>query len=338
MSLEAYRNYVEQNRNVGYSVIYEPIPTVSAIHKWVGAQYTEKNIYCIPNDMDRILKYGKEGVTYLGEMDKRLFKWTGGCIWNGFLYGFPRTSNDLLKMSLKTEKIEYVSVGKGYPQEHHYGGICSKRGVIYQPPRDSDHILVWDLKEEKTRRIYLQKNKMSRYSGSILMPNGYAYFLPEKGEKVIMLSTDTEEWSYIGEELDAMVFDAKIAVDGNIYGYSAYCEGILKIDTKSDHTEMIHKEISPGAYGTKLGVNGHLYSIPGDGKYIWDYDPITDSLNYIYEFKEDKKAKYAGGVSKENGDIYAVPAKEERLMKLSADCSYLKIPGHIFSEFFVDFY
>lgn len=341
MTLKKYRDYAIQNKDVKYSVSFESLPPTLVAHKWVGAQSVDGHMYGIPNDMGTILKHDKKEVVYLGDLGNGLFKWTGGCLWNGSLYGFPRTSNYLLKMTLNTENIELIDVKESYSREHHYGGICAPNGIVYQPPRDSNHILAWDLKTETSRRIYLTPKsslKKFRYCGSILHPNGNAYFLPEMGERVICLDTRTEKWEFIGDPIDAMVFDAKIAVDGSVYGFSAYCDGILKLDVEKGYVEMLHKEISPGAYGTKLGINGHLYSIPGDGSQVWDYDPWEDSLKSIYQFSNDCVAKYAGGTSLSNGDICAVPARETQLFKLKTDAEHIEIPEDIYRDYFLDCY
>ncbi len=339
--IKEYYNYIMENRGVKYSVSFDLLPSVLAIRKWAGVQSMDNGIYGIPNDMNAILKHTSKGTFYLGKLGDEPFKWTGGCVWNGFLYGFPRTSNYLLKMALNTETIELIHIGKEYLKEHHYGGVCTKNGIIYQPPRDTDHILIWDLKREKTERICLTSkpgSKSFRYCGSILHPNGYIYLLPELNERIIQLNARTGEWSFIGEPIDATVFDAKISVDGNIYGFSAYCDGILKIDVIKECAKMIHTEINPGAYGTKLGVNGHLYSIPGNGNHVWDYDPLTDSLASIYQFSQSLIEKYGGGTSMQNGDVYALPIRQNELFKLQADIADLKIPDNIYQNFFLDCY
>lgn len=341
MTLKKYHDYVDHNRDIKYFISLETLPPVLATHKWVGAQNVGGCVYGIPNDMNAVLKHTEKKSTYLGDLGSDLFKWTGGCLWNDCLYGFPRSSNCLLKMPLDAESIELIDLEESYSKEHHYGGVCAQNGMIYQPPRDSDHILAWDLEIEKARRIYLvpeSSNKKFRYCGSVLHPNGNAYFLPEMGERVICLETETRKWKFIGDPIDAMVFDAKIAVDGMIYGFSAYCDGILKLDVEKEHVEMIHREISPGAYGTKLGVNGHLYSIPGDGGQVWDYDPWTDSLKSIYQFPNDCVAKFAGGTSLSNGDICAVPARANQLLKLKTDAEHMKIPEDIYRDYFSDCY
>ena len=338
--MKQYQTFIGQNRTVEYRASFEPLPPVSAVHKWVGAQSVSDCLYGIPNDMNAVLKHMPEGNRYLGNVGEGGFKWTGGCIRNGVLYGFPRSSGKLLKMRLDTEEMEYLSLPEECQKEHHYGGVCTEDGIVYQPPRDSDHILVWDLETESVRKIDLapeSENRTFRYCGSILY-DGFVYFLPERNERVIKLDIRTEEWTFLGERIDAMVFDAKAAPDGCIYGYSAYCPGILRIDAKTDRIETIHREICPGAYGTKLGVNGHLYSIPGDGDDLWDYDPLTDSLKSIYRFSRKARAKYAGGVTQRDGCIYGVPARENQMIQLKPDIEGLEIPEGIYRRYFSDCY
>ncbi len=100
-----------------------------------------------------------------------------------------------------------------------------------------------------------------------------------------------------------MCFDAKIGLDGNIYGFSAYRKGIMRIDVTNDTVQMIHTDIEPGAYGTKYGADGCLYSVPGDGSKCFRYDVESDSLETAFDLKDKSKAKYAGGSTNSNGEI-----------------------------------
>ena len=130
---------------------------------------------------------------------------------------------------------------------------------------------------------------------------------------------------------------AKVGIDGNIYGYSAYCKGIMKIDVSSDVVEMIHQEITPGAYGTKYGLDGCLYSVPGDGSCIWKYDIILDTINMIYDLEDESKAKYAGGLTLPNGEIVFVPATSSTIMVLKPE-RYMRIPESFYKAFCQDNY
>jgi len=120
---------------------------------------------------------------------------------------------------------------------------------------------------------------------------------------VIRLDPKTDKWCFIGERISTMCFDAKIGLDGNIYGFSAYRKGIMRIDVTNDTVQMIHTDIEPGAYGTKYGADGCLYSVPGDGSKCFRYDVESDSLETAFDLKDKSKAKYAGGSTNSNGEI-----------------------------------
>ena len=111
----------------------------------------------------------------------------------------------------------------------------------------------------------------------------------------------------------------------------------MKIDVSSDVVEMIHQEITPGAYGTKYGIDGCLYSVPGDGSCIWKYDVVSDTINMVYDLKDDSKAKYAGGLTLPNGDILCVPATASSLLIIKPDKN-TKIPESIYKVFCQDNY
>lgn len=341
--LERYRQYVAQNRDIRYSVSFAEIPKTKEVHKWVGAQgYTDK-VYFIPNDATQILNYGlyNNAVKKTTQLETGPFKWTGGCIWENYLYFLPRTSNDLIAYDLLNEKIKRYTSKYEYTKEHHYSGVCTKEGVVYQPPRNTDHILVWDLKTHDNRQIQLAPSwmKMSlRYCGSIIHPNGYAYFFPEHNGRVIKLNLRTEQWCLIGPVISTMVFDAAIGTDGNIYGFSAYCAGMLKITVDNDAVEMIHTEIRPGAYGTKPGINGKLYSVPGDGDKVWEYDVEKDLLQGIYSCDAEIKAKFAGGVATRAGMLIYTPAKYDKILILIPETGEVEIPEEVHNNFFVDCY
>lgn len=334
-----YRKFISENDTVNYKIKFIDLPQVEARYKWVGAQVFGNHVYAIPNDMSQVLRLGIDKAEFFGSLEKNIFKWTGGCIWNENLYGFPRTNNSFMKMNLETMSIDEVPISVQYPVEHHYGGVCTKNGVVYQPPRDTDHILVTDLSDGHSWKLQIMPEKWHmklRYCGSVMHPNGFIYFLPEYHDKVIKLNPQTGVWTFIGDPISSMVFDAKVATDGNIFGYSAYCSGILKIDVMKDTVEMIHTDISPGAYGTKLGINGHLYSVPGDGNVIWDFNPIKDTLNRFTTISDSSKAKYAGGVTTKDGDLYFIPATARSVMMM--ECNNTSIPENIYESFFVDNY
>ena len=134
-----------------------------------------------------------------------------------------------------------------------------------------------------------------------------------------------------------MCFDAKLGLDGNIYGFSAYCKGIMKIDVVNDTVQMIHDEIEPGAYGTKYGMDGFMYSVPGDGSAIYRYDVESDKVEVVFDLKDKSRAKFAGGSTSTLGEIIFIPATGDSLLKLQPD-RMRDIPSILMEFFFMDFY
>ena len=328
-------------KGAAYSVLEFPLPEVSAKHKWVGGQWFGGTYYAIPNDMTQALTFDGTTTQLIGDVPDALFKWTGGCVWNGCIYGFPRTASSFFQVDLTTQICRELPLEIRYAAEHHYGGVVTAQGVVYQPPRNTDHILATDLTSGKSWKIQIAPkywNMKLRYCGSILHPNGFIYFLPEAENKVIRFDPKSEKIELIGAVISPMVFDAKVWIDGNIYGFSAYKPGILKIDVKHNTTEMIHTEIMPGAYGTKLGINGRLYSVPGDGSEVLEFDLERDQIRSIYRFEGEKKAKYAGGATNLDGMIGLSPATSNTFAYLRADCAGTEIPSRVFQQFFRDFY
>lgn len=340
--LKKYRLFVESCLEIEYRVNFKHIDDTDFNHQWVGGIWVENCFYAIPNDMTALLclDVRNDKVSHYGRLKPDIFKWTGGTVYNGSIYAFPRKNNTLLKMELKTKDCLMIKSNFNYEKEHHYGGVCTVKGEVFQPPRNSDHILFWNLNNDTCQKIYLTPKWLHaklRYCGSVVHPNGYIYFLPENSNKVIKMNQETREWCFIGAPINAMVFDAKVGIDGNIYGFSAYNRGLIKINVSNDEVSMIHQEISTGAYGTKLGINGKLYSIPGDGSVIWEYDIINDQLKEIYDLNNFSKAKFAGGSISNDGIIYGTPATVNQIIILVPNIKR-EIPDVLYNTFFCDCY
>lgn len=327
--------FLSKTKDIKYDWQYGEKIDIKYKHNWVGAQFYRDEALCIPNDENRILSVKNK---FLGNIsDSSLFKWTGGSVYNNRMYCFPRTAdsflvyngNDVYKMPLSFK----------YEKEHHYGGVCTNEGVVYQPPRDSNHILKTDLNTGKSEKIMITPKYIKgglRYCGTVMHPNGLIYFLPENN-KVIVLNPQNDKWTYIGRKIQGMVFDAKIGIDGNIYGFSSYGAGIIKITTCNNTVEMIYSDKYFGAYGTKYGVNGLLYSVPGDGRYIWSYDTQKDILKIEYDLQSEDKAKYAGGVTDKKGNIICAPATANRILYMVPNKD-IDIPDDIYNNYFFDSY
>lgn len=311
--------------------------------KWVGGVLDHKYSVCfIPNSAGKVLYYDTrmEHFETWGRTSEGRFLWTGGGTFKNKIYGFPRTSNELIRINYSDKTIEEISLSLNYDGEHHYGGVITDSGKICQPPRNTDHLLITDIETCEVHMVYLVPHAIRcklRYCGSVKHPNGCIYFLPERKERVIKFNPVTEQYSFIGNTIsECMAFGGVVALDGNIYGFSLY-KGILKIDVENNRTEMLCCNICFGCYGTKMGINGKLYGIPGDGSMIWEFDIHTGQAKSVWELKEHSKAKCAGGVVDYKGDIHMVPAFGNYIYSLKFN-NYSEIPADLHKMFFSDCY
>lgn len=310
--------------------------------KFVGGILINKTTACcIPNSSRQIMLFDTDTLEYKkwGLLSEGKFKWTGGGQKDSYVFAFPRACNKVLQIDCQRLKVEEIDISVNYKGEHHYGGILCENGIIYQPPRNTNHLLAINTVSWQVHKIKLLHgfyNKL-RYCGSVVHPNGYVYFLPERNERVILFYPPTEKFIFIGKFLpECMVFHAVVSVDGNIYGFSLY-NGLLKIDVKKSYVEMLYMEQYFGCYGTKLGINGRIYGIAGDGDVFWEYDVVKCKLKKIAAIDDKQKAKCAGGFTDRKGNIHMVPAFGDKIYTLNFN-NKERIPETLYKKYFSDNY
>lgn len=341
--LRSLSDYVSSHRDVCYRLSTSiGVGEVNSFD-YVGAQAAGDSVFLVPNGADNIARVKEDGtasrICFSKEEDGGPFRWTGGALWRNNLVCFPRSSNNLLLLSLQTLEPSLIPLGLDYDREHHYGGVLVG-DTVYQPPRGEDCVLCINLNTMATTRMPLSVKGVSwraSYCGSCLHPNGLVYFLPQKG-RVIELEPLSGRWRFIGPPLDAKTYGAALAPDGCLYGFSGYANGIIRVDPEQSNAEMLRCDIGcPGAYGTRLGVNGKLYSVPGDGDFVLEFDPITLNVREVCRLGEfGQKAKCAGSATLPDGSFAFAPALGNEAFFLSPDRS-VSIPVDLF-DLFSDFY
>lgn len=313
-------------------------------YKWVGAQEYRGAFYCVPNGASFVLGWrypSKIDEIVVPNSSKMPFEWTGGSVVGNELVCFPRSSNYLLKCNLGSRRCSFVDLGQDYRGEHHYGGVVVGAQFVYQPPRNTDHILKISLRDGRSTAIPIAPSFLGaklRYCGSFAHPNGLLYFFPERDERVLVLDPKTDEFAYIGAPVDSMTFDVAMTPDGDLYGFSAYEDGLLHVGVKDERVEMVGKEYGAmGCYGTKLGVNGKLYGLPGTGNAIYEFDPATTVVERMCIVDGKGLVSCAGGAVARDGSIVAAPAQGRAIFMLTPD-DEVSIPEHLYTTCFADCY
>lgn len=343
--LNALRAFVDANRSLEYEVKRIGAVAAPGRFRWTGAQAHGGLVRCIPNGSSSVLRFDESGDwgrdDFISFHSHDPFQWTGGCLHEGRLFGFPRASNQLLMQDLMEGDVAICDLGTNYEGEHHYGGVVTADGVVVQPPRNTDHLLMIHLDDRETRTIHLAPPALSlrlRYCASFLHPNGLVYFAPERDEKVVVFDPKTHRFRRIGSPVRAMVFDLALAMDGNLYGFSAAEPGILRIDVREEEATMIRTDWGvPGCYTSKLGINGRIYGIPGRGDSFLEFDVESHGIKVIGHADDAKVVHCAGGCVTESGVIACAPCEGAGLYLLEPTAPRM-IPERLRRSCFVDCY
>ena len=121
---------------------------------------------------------------------------------------------------------------------------------------------------------------------------------------------------------DAHFNSGCLGADGDVYGFSAYKNGILHIETGTDKTEILEPGFSGGCFGAKAAFNGKIYGVPGNEDRIVEFDPARKEITSIIDLpdvQKGQKAKCAGGAVDMFGNIWCVPAMGEYIYKICFD-------------------
>ena len=293
----------------------------SSGYKYCGAVLGDDGmIYGIPSGAKNVIKIDPSRNTYelLGDLSDQSFKWTTGCNHtDGCIYGFTRSSNTLLQIDIIKKEVFEINLGLSYKAEHHYSGILYGNR-IYQPPRRNNTILCINLDNKMVHQISLTSLPVKMgYTGSILHPNGFVYFMPESWGKVMVFNPETEMITFIGKIVKCSVYNPVVSHNGHIYGFG-YSYGILKIEPETNSVSVLFNNIFFGSATTVIGVNGKLYNLVGCSDTLYEFDSDTESLKTIGNINSEScvECKCAGGVVTTDVTICCIPAFADHIYKL----------------------
>ncbi|WP_029545258.1 PQQ-binding-like beta-propeller repeat protein [Selenomonas sp. AB3002] len=330
---EQYRKVLLRTFELNKDVNFKRISLV----KCIASESSEKYVGCVhcKNDNDEevivninnsapktMLYYPKKcDVEFIGEIPGLHFSYTGGCTWkNRHIYGFMRNSCRLLDIDINMKTVKEVDcsidgskLNSRTVMGHHYGGVM-KNDTLVIPPRLAEDVLLIDLEHQTCKQVRHSAFRDNNYNGAVLHPNGKVYFTPMHGSAVAEFDLENLSVRMVGERISNSLFGGAVYIDGCIYSFSQN-KGLYCIDPKRGCVELVLEKTEEGcqifgSYGTVLHYNGKIYNIPGNSKYVYEYDPTKQNCKVVSTFNDGRfnTAKWAGGVLLENGNIYLTPA------------------------------
>ena len=298
--------------------------------KYVGCvycknQHGEEVVVSINNSAAQTMLYYPETqkTEFIGDLPDLKFSYSCGAYYdkNGYVYGFPRNSNKLLKIDINEKTVEETDIGldnfviddKEIIFGHHYGGVLVGDRIVLPPRVGANYILCIDLNNYTCKKIFDPIWETNRSNGAVLHPNGKIYFTPFRKSSVVEFDPLTESVRTVGDPVPVNLFGGTVYSDGCIYSFSQQT-GLYRIDAGNSKTELVtdKAENTPigGCYGTITHFNGKIYGIPGNSNDLYEYDPAAEKVRIYCTFDDGKfnEAKWAGGQLLTNGNIYLVPA------------------------------
>jgi len=259
-------------------------------------------VYAIPANATRVLKIDPrcDTVQMIGPGFEGRQKWFGGITGcDGCVYGIAQNANGVLKINPQTQECTILgegTLGDGMWKWH--GGLAINNGEkIIGFPNNADNILIIDVTEQtvytigddsilKSGRHRIPQDGRYKYLGGACSIDGkFTYLFPCDAERVLRINNQTLDLSLVGPELlegENKYQNGFVTRDGCLYGIPQRASGVIRI-------------VPSAVHGGKEDYVDVLYC--GD-----DMQQIKD--------------KFEGGVIDLEGNIYCIPLRAKKLVKV----------------------
>jgi hypothetical protein len=259
-------------------------------------------VYAIPANATRVLKidHRSDTVQMIGPEFEGRQKWFGGikgC--DGCVYGIAQNANGVLKINPWTQECTVLgegSLGDGMWKWH--GGLAINNGKqIIGFPNNADSILIIDVSEQRVytigdnsilksgRHRIPQDGRYKYLGGSCSIDGKFTYLFPCDAERVLRIDNQTFDLSLIGPELlegENKYQNGFVTRDGCLYGIPQRAAGVVRI--------------------VPAAIHG------GEEDYV--------DVLYCGDDMQQIKDKFEGGVIDLEGNIYCIPLRAKKLVKV----------------------
>lgn len=259
-------------------------------------------VYAIPANATRVLKIDprNDDVELIGPVFEGRQKWFGGIMGcDKCIYGIAQNADGVLKVNPFTQDCTVLGegvLGDGMWKWH--GGLAINGGTkIIGFPNNADEILVIDVPKQsvytvgddtvlKSGRHRIPQDRRYKYLGGASTLDGkFTYLFPCDAERVLKINNETLGLSLVGPELlegENKYQNGFVSRDGCLYGIPQRASGVIRIVPSSiyggeeDHVDVLH---------------------------------CGDDMVQV-------KDKFEGGVMDPSGNIYCIPLRAKKLLKV----------------------
>ena len=262
--------------------------------KWSGIVKGNDNcFYCLPSDAKQLLKIdpSNDETTLVGEKYNGSGKWCDGFAHGDFIYGIPSNAKKFLSYNIKTQTSELVGDDFGGDYTKWTSGAIADDGCLYCFPHQHARILKFNPKDNTTIFVGEEIKGHCKYSGTVKGKNGCLYGIAFCASRIAKFNVNTQNVTFIGD----------------IYEYGLLCScGVEGMDDNIYGVSFVHHK------WLKIDIATETTSLFGD---ILPKEGIS---------------KHNGVVVGEDGDIYAIPAGADKVIKFNSTTQEMSEVGNCY--------
>ena len=319
----------------------EPDPPLQGQTLYLGGEIgPDRNIYCIPGHASRVLAIypndDDDKCIQIGPVFHGKYKWLRAIRANNdVIYGLPCHADSILRIDARRKK------SNGYSS--------NDVSITTIPiPYNNDY---FDNEQEQKE----EKDMIWKYHGGAISPiDNCIYCIPQSASRVLRINPNDESISFVGPKLPGKYkwYGGVVGKsDGAIYGVPQNSGSVLRIcpmRTKDgdgfDVNVTLHGDLGIDMHqwhGAGASSDGTIICIPNNANTVLIVKPPTlnnedDEHNQKSDDpiltiiggtdvvatgnnigRSDRKYKYLGATSDNNGNVYCFPSGAERVLRVN---------------------
>ena len=237
------------------------------------------------------------------------YKWVGAVNYNQNMYCITNSINEVLKINLENDKINYLNANIPNDKNFKWTGGCKYKNRIYGFPRTSNELLCIDPNTDKVSTIDIKLNyKEEHHYAGVCTQDGIIYQPPRGNNTILVINLNdfsTREIKIAPKFLKYRYLTGIQHTNGLIYFFPERNEKVLVLNPKNERIYMIGKKLNCMVFDAAIGSDNNIYGFSGYENGILKIDTKKQDAEMIC--KEIGIPGCYGSKLAVNGKIYGIP-------------------------------
>lgn len=244
-------------------------------------------------------------------LDKNInvYKYDGAINYKNNMYCISNGVENVLKINLQDEKIEYLEFKSKDTGNFKWTGGCEYKGKIYGFPRKSNELLCIDSNGDRISTIDLKLNyKNEHHYGGVSTTDGIIYQPPRNQNHILVINLNnftTSEIKIAPKFIKYRYVSGVKHTNGLIYFLPERNEKVLVLNPKDCKFKFIGDRINSMVYDATIGEDGNIYGFSNCEKGVLKIDVNNQNAHMICQ--EIGVSGCCGSKLAINGKIYGIP-------------------------------